>query len=99
MDDCFKLLGVAATATLEQVKTAYRKLAETHHPDKGGSTEEFLQLADAYRQACRICEQPLVCPTCEGAGVTERCSGWRVAQIICTGCGGSGSIPRGQKRC
>lgn len=34
LDDAYKALGVAATATNEAVKTAYRRLMNQHHPDK-----------------------------------------------------------------
>ena len=31
------------------IKKAYYKLAMTHHPDKGGDTEEFQKIGDAYQ--------------------------------------------------
>lgn len=30
-----------------QIKTAYRRLAQKHHPDAGGSQEQFVQITDA----------------------------------------------------
>lgn len=32
----YKLLGVEKSATMDQIRKAYRKLALKHHPDKGG---------------------------------------------------------------
>lgn len=42
-------LGVPKEATSEQIKKAYRKKANVHHPDKGGSPEEFRAVALAYK--------------------------------------------------
>ncbi|OYV44901.1 MAG: molecular chaperone DnaJ [Acidocella sp. 20-57-95] len=32
-DDLYKILGVAKTATADEIRSAYRKLAKKHHPD------------------------------------------------------------------
>jgi DnaJ-class molecular chaperone len=41
-------LGVALTATPEEIKAAYRRLARLHHPDAGGDQQRFKQSSDAY---------------------------------------------------
>jgi len=46
--DLYKRLGVAKDASDADIKKAYRKLALTHHPDKGGDPETFKGLAEAY---------------------------------------------------
>jgi DnaJ-class molecular chaperone len=46
--DHYATLGVAKTATPEEIKKAYRKLASQHHPDKGGDTAMFQQIQTAY---------------------------------------------------
>lgn len=47
-DDYYTVLGLAKDATPEQIKKAYRKLAIKNHPDKGGDSEKFKQIAAAY---------------------------------------------------
>jgi curved DNA-binding protein len=47
--DYYSTLGVARTATPDDIKKAYRKLASQHHPDKGGDTAKFQELEEAYR--------------------------------------------------
>lgn len=46
--DYYAILGVAKTATAEEIKTAYRKLAMKHHPDRGGDHEQFQKMTEAY---------------------------------------------------
>lgn len=51
MEDPFKVLGVPETATVEEIKKAYRKLAVLHHPDKtGGDDTEFKRITAAYEK-------------------------------------------------
>lgn len=44
----YDVLGVEPTATPQEIKTAYRKLAIKHHPDQGGDSDLFKQLTEAY---------------------------------------------------
>jgi len=45
--DSFAILGLVESAGLEDVKSAYKKLAVQHHPDKGGSKEKFVEITEA----------------------------------------------------
>ena len=44
----YEVLGLAPSATMDQIKTAYRKAARATHPDQGGSAETFHVIAEAY---------------------------------------------------
>jgi curved DNA-binding protein len=46
--DHYQTLGVSKTASQDEIKKAYRKLATKHHPDKGGDTATFQSIAQAY---------------------------------------------------
>lgn len=48
MTDHYATLGVARTATQDEIKRAFRKLASQHHPDKGGDTQRFQEIQAAY---------------------------------------------------
>jgi DnaJ-class molecular chaperone len=47
-DDLYARLNVARDADAETIKKAYRKMAVSHHPDKGGNEEDFKKLQEAY---------------------------------------------------
>lgn len=46
--DHYKTLGVPRDASQDDIKKAFRKLAMTHHPDKGGDPNEFQKINEAY---------------------------------------------------
>ena len=47
--DYYEILGLGKTASAEEIKRAYRKLALQHHPDKtGGDDTKFKELGEAY---------------------------------------------------
>jgi curved DNA-binding protein len=48
MSNYYSTLGVEKTATQDEIKKAYRKLASQHHPDKGGDTAKFQEIQTAY---------------------------------------------------
>lgn len=48
-----KVLGLPPGASQDQIKSAYRKLAMKHHPDKGGDAATFNNLTKAYKEATK----------------------------------------------
>lgn len=41
-------MGISKTATDEEAKKAYRRLANKLHPDKGGDPKAFIELKEAW---------------------------------------------------
>lgn len=46
--DPYKILGVSAEATLDEVRRAYRRAATKYHPDAGGDAWAFQQVQQAF---------------------------------------------------
>lgn len=45
----YEILGVQKTASADDIKRAYRKLAAEHHPDRGGNADKFKEVSEAYQ--------------------------------------------------
>lgn len=48
------ILGVSSKDTKEDVRRKYRELAKKHHPDVGGSSENFIKINNAYELLMRV---------------------------------------------
>lgn len=53
----WSVLGVPINAGSEQIKSAYRKLVKTHHPDTGGDRAAWDRVQSAYKQAMQTVSQ------------------------------------------
>jgi DnaJ like chaperone protein len=59
LDNAYKILEIDKTATVDEIKAAYRKMAKKYHPDRvihlgqehrAGAEEKFRQVQEAYEQ-------------------------------------------------
>jgi DnaJ-class molecular chaperone len=48
LKEYYDILGISPSASDDEIKQAYRKLAREHHPDKGGNKEHFQKIQQAY---------------------------------------------------
>lgn len=49
MKDYYQILGIERTASEDDIKSAFRKLAQKYHPDKkGGDEAKFKEVSEAY---------------------------------------------------
>lgn len=56
--DYYKVLGVAKTATDDEIKSAYRKLARKHHPDLNPNDQEAVKLFQQINEANEVLSDP-----------------------------------------
>lgn len=59
---CYQILGLKIGASLDEVKTAYRRLARQYHPDINPGDryahEKFIQLNEAYKTLLGVAQSP-----------------------------------------
>lgn len=78
-----EILGVEPTATADDIRTAWRRLAVRHHPDAGGDAETFKEIAaawDALKRRSGKPDAPVVTQEMMDSfcGVSPRAFSWRV---------------------
>lgn len=52
--DCFKILGFSNIPDSTELKSRYRQVIKTAHPDAGGTQDYFITIQTAYREAEKI---------------------------------------------
>ena len=55
--ECIRCLGVTPPVTRDTVMAAFRRLAQFHHPDHGGSAAAFRRLMAYREEALDLCGQ------------------------------------------
>jgi hypothetical protein len=50
----WEVMGVKNDATRSDIRNAYRALVRVHHPDVGGTDEDFKRLRAAYDEALKV---------------------------------------------
>ena len=48
MSNLYQILGLERSASADDIKRAYKKLAVQNHPDKGGDEKKFQEISNAY---------------------------------------------------
>ena len=48
MTNLYQVLGLEKSASADDIKRAYKKLAVQNHPDKGGDEKKFQEISNAY---------------------------------------------------
>ena len=89
MPDPFAALGLEPNANTAQVKSAFREMARSLHPDAGGDPAAFASLTDNYRTALQEISERR-CLTCHGTGKVQHTAGFTTINMLCPTCGGDG---------
>jgi curved DNA-binding protein len=54
----YEILDIPVSATLDDIKRAYRKKAMKYHPDRGGNVQQFQEILTAYNELSNIYNKP-----------------------------------------
>jgi hypothetical protein len=50
----WSILGLVPPKTKKEIKKKYRQLCLTHHPDKGGNSQDFINITNSYNNLCIV---------------------------------------------
>jgi DnaJ-class molecular chaperone len=108
MDNHYKTLGVSFQALPSEIKAAYRRLAQLHHPDVLNSREDRVDMAYINRAwsvlkdagSRKEYDEALLfvsprCEECTGVGKVSAMRGFHVTRSKCLSCEGVGrTLPK-----
>jgi len=77
----YELLNVAADATPDELRLAYRRACRQHHPDRGGDPAMF----DAVQKAWSVVSKTK-CVECGGSGRVKKRNGAFTKTVNCPAC-------------
>lgn len=86
----YEVLGLPVGASVEAIKARWRTLAREHHPDHGGTAENFHRYRAAYNAALADAGKPKTCIPCQGSGRVTRQVGVNTLVMRCDACKGTG---------
>jgi len=67
MSDPYQILEVEKTASIDDIKKAYKRLAKQHHPDCGGDVVKFQEISEAYQKLINGGDQTIPYPNIDPA--------------------------------
>ena len=89
LHDSLQLLGLTTEARTQDVKNAYRRLAQVNHPDLGGDVELFSLLNASYQEALAYAQR-VPCPFCQCGYTIVVGRSFSTIKLPCEKCGGTG---------
>ena len=78
----WEILGVAREATREEIDKAYRSLIFEHHPDHGGTTEDFLRVKQARESLVARIDPDFELDGGSGGGLRRKGFGQRFEEAV-----------------
>lgn len=103
MKNYFAILGVHKSSSKDEIKEARRQLAFAAHPDRGGSTDDMVELNAAYatltqkdarkRYDILLAAAGHACHACQGKGcIRKQVRFGKKETSVCNSCHGAGRI-------
>ena len=90
LKDSLTIMDLTKDARVKEVRSRYREMCFTLHPDRGGTVHEFTKLTLAYQQVLDYA-QNAPCAKCHGKGhYFSSTKSYPVMRFRCDMCNGTG---------